>query len=45
MLERLLSDVSPEVGRALDAALEAIDIEGIETFIGPDSDMRYRFDA
>lgn len=30
---------------ALDAALEAIDSEGIESFIGPDSDMRFLFDA
>jgi len=30
---------------ALDAALKAIDTEGIETFVGPDSDMRYLFDA
>lgn len=30
---------------ALDAALEAIDNDGIESFIGPDSDMRYLFDA
>jgi len=30
---------------ALGAALIAIDTEGIETFIGPDSDMRYLFDA
>jgi hypothetical protein len=30
---------------ALDAALEAIETEGIDSFIGPDSDMRYLFDA
>jgi uncharacterized protein len=30
---------------ALDAAVEAIDTEGIESFIGPDTDMRYLFDA
>jgi len=30
---------------ALDAALKAIDTEGIESFIGPDSDMRFLFDA
>ena len=30
---------------ALDAALEAIDTEGIESFIGPGSDMGYLFDA
>ncbi len=26
---------------ALDAAIEAIDTEGIESFIGPDGDMRF----
>ena len=30
---------------AFNAAVEAIDTEGIESFIGPDSDMRYLFDA
>lgn len=30
---------------ALHAALEAIDTEGIESFIGPASDMRFLFDA
>ena len=30
---------------ALDAAFSAIATEGIESFIGPDSDMRYLFDA
>ncbi len=30
---------------AFDAALKAIDTEGIESFIGPDSDMRFLFDA
>ena len=30
---------------ALDAAIEAIDAEGIETFIGPDSEMCYLFDS
>ena len=30
---------------ALDAAVKAINTEGIETFIGPDSEMKYLFDA
>jgi len=30
---------------ALDAALKAIDTEGIESFIGPDGDMCFLFDA
>lgn len=30
---------------AVDAAIEAIDNEGIESFIGPNSDMRIFFDA
>jgi len=30
---------------ALDAALHAIDAEGIDTFIGPDSELRYIFDS
>lgn len=30
---------------ALDAAVEAIDAEGIVAFIGPDSEMRYLLDA
>ena len=30
---------------ALDAVLKAIDTEGIESFIGPDSDMHFLFDA
>jgi len=30
---------------AFDEAVEAIDTEGIESFIGADSDMRYLFDA
>jgi len=30
---------------ALDAAVEAIDKEGIESFIGPDSEMGYLFDT
>jgi hypothetical protein len=30
---------------AFDAAVAAIDTEGIESFIGADSDMRYLFDA
>jgi hypothetical protein len=31
--------------KAIDAAVKAIDTEGIETFIGPDSEMRFSFDA
>ena len=30
---------------AFDAALHAVDTEGIETFIGPDSELRYLFDS
>lgn len=30
---------------AYTAAIEAIDAEGIETFIGPDSDLRFLFDS
>ena len=30
---------------ALHAALQAIDAEGIETFIGPDSELRFLFDS
>ena len=30
---------------ALNAVVEAIDTEGIESFIGPDSEMQYLFDA
>ncbi len=30
---------------ALDAAYHAIDKEGIEAFIGPDSEMRFLFDS
>lgn len=30
---------------ALEAALQAIDAEGIETFIGPDSELHFLFDS
>ena len=39
------TDTFPTEQAALEAALKAIDTEGIETFIGPASDMRYLFDA
>ena len=39
------TDSFPTDQVALDAAIEAIDDEGIETFIGPDSDLRFLLDA
>ena len=38
-------DSFPTDQAALETATKAIDDEGIETFIGPDSDLRFLFDA